>query len=666
MKMKRLFGVFLAFAMTLPLFLTGCQREADDLSSNTSIRQNIVLNMYILTEKETDPEQAKAVELALNEILLPGYRTVLKINYITDDGGDENAYWNAIDKIEAEALEYQEKLAEEAKAAKEAAKEANKKGGSKSSDKKTEEVDKEELEKQNESEYDRLVNMIYGRAANPDLGIEAIEPGIILEEPQLDIFVVNDPKKYSELANSGRLAPLDSYFTAEARVLSSYVYPTFLAGAKLGGNVTYGIPTNKAIGEYEYLVFDKELLQKYGYSAEDMKTLDSLSSYLAVIAANEAGVVPLALSDGGAEPQFFEYYNEAGSAIGLPSNQIFRSAFGSYADSVVKEHFNTVRQYRTAGYIPAQYTEGTRFAVDIRKGNADSPAEWSAKDGREYECVVYKKPVATNNNTLDSVFVVSAASRNPQRAAEIITLFNTVPQLANMLQYGIQGTNYYAVTDENGETKAKLPESNAGAGYYMNPDYTGNHYVKMGLEGEPHNIKADQKQNSDSIVSLYYGFEPSLYIEDELLLEKANEITSSYYSGLCRGDYDVETVYAEVNARLASISVSDSEVNAWAAENDANAARLEAENEAKEAEKEDSDKENDTPDASDEDVQAANSPFDSLLAKINSQFDSYYEKASEAHHAMWKVSSNNFNKSNGNNVEKTTVVSDMKKLVDED
>ena len=716
MKIKRILGIFIALAMTMPIFLTGCQNEADDLESNTSIRQNIVLNMYILTEEETDPEQATAVELAINEILLPDYRTVLKINYISD----EDEYWAAIDAAEAEAIEYQERLEAEAEAAKEAAKEANKNGGVGASADEEEEPDQEELEKENESEYDRLVNMVYGKAGDPENGIEAIEPEIILDNPQLDIFVVNDAKKYSELVSAGRLAPLDSYLTSESKVLNSYVYPTFLTGAKLGGSVTYGIPVNKAIGEYEYLVFDKELLDKYNVSSEDMKTFESLNDYLALIAANEPGVVPLALSEG-ADPQFFEYYDVEGGAIGLPSNQIFRSAFGSYADTVVKEHFITVRNYRVAGYIPDVYTEGTRFAVDIRKGYAYSPEEWMAEDGREYEYQVYKKPIATNNNTLNSIFVVSSASRNPQRAAEIITVFNTVPELANMLQYGIEGTNYYSVTDTDGEKKVKLPENNAGAGYYMNNDYTGNHYIKMVLEGETNHTDDSKKQNSDSIISLYYGFEPSLYIEDELLLEKANQIALSYYPGLCRGDDDVETVYADINNRLSALSVTEAEIDAWVAESPANEKRYEDELAAKAEESENADgavveeavEEADTDEepvdeeiteenAENEDTEAAadeetgdteaeqeaepeeefvaperegagedsgdtaTSPFDQLLAKINDQFDSYYESASDAHHSLWSVSSNNFNKNNGNNVSETKVISDLKKLVEED
>ncbi len=581
MKMKRLLGGFLALCMTLPLALTGCQKEADDLDSNTSIRRNVVLNMYILTDKETKPEQAEAVELALNEILLPDYRTVVKLNYITSDGADEALYWDTIDAVEEEATAHIAKLEAEAEAKKQAEKEANKnKTGT--DNKKSEEVSQEELKKSVESEYDRLVNMIYGKPdTDPDPDVDnSVTPGIVLEDPQLDIFIVNNPEKYRELIDAGRLAPLDMYFNTTAKVLKSYMHPAFLEAAKLGGNITYGIPTNKAIGQYEYIVFNKALLDKYGYSAENMTTLDDLRPYLATIKANEPGVVPLALSEG-VGPQFFDYLGEDGNALGTyydtNGHTVFLKSAYDPKVTVVKDHFNKVREYRLAGYIPATYTEGTPFAVDIRKGYAYSPAQWSLEDGVEYDYSIYKMPIAENENTLDSVFVVSSASRNPDRAAEIITLFSTNAVLANMLQYGIEEVNYYEI-DDNGEKKVKLPDSNAGAGYYMNNDYTGNHYIKMPLLGEDNHIDDYIKQNNDSVYSLAFAYQPTLWLRKEVLVAQANEISQQYYAGLTRGDYDVNTVFAQINAQLSTIqNVDEADILAWLEENPGRMSKYNAE-----------------------------------------------------------------------------------------
>ena len=605
MKMKRILGAFLVLTMLIPMVLTGCKKSDDeDTTDTSSIRQNIVLNMYILTDEKTDLEQAQAVEIALNEILLPDYRTVVKINYIHDDGGDNLEYWNAINEAEDAALAYQLELEAKREAEKAAKKEKNKakEAGSETPATTTEstELSSEELEaaeEKNESEYDRLAKMVFGYDRNKvdengnvvkdDKGnpiVEKVVPEITLKEPQIDIFLVNSSSKYIELAKSGRLAKLDDYLKNEAKLITSNVYPTFTTGATSVAGGLYGIPVNKAIGEYEYLVFNKELLDKYGYKADDLRTIDALGEYLAVIAANEPGVVPLALSDGGVSPQFYEYYLEEGGALGAKYNVygVFaNSPFSSNADEVVKTHFEKVRQYRLAGYIPATYTAGTPFAVDVRKGYADSPAKWSEEDGTEYVCQIYKRPVATTENTLDSMFVVSSASRNPARAAEIITLFNTNPELANMLQYGIFEEHYYMVTEDSGEKKLSVK---GNGGYYMNNDYTGHHFIKAVLAGEEDRTEAFKQQNLDSLLSMFYGFDAETLIEEEIILEKANSITKQYYAGLCRGDYDVETVYATVNAQLATIGVSDSEISAWVGDDPVRSERAKAEGFAKTAE----------------------------------------------------------------------------------
>lgn len=527
MTTKRILSTLIALVMTVPMLLTGCQKRVDDIDSQKSIRQNITLNMYILTEEETDPEQAKAVQMALNEILLPDYKTTVKINYLTEDN-----YWSEIDKIEAETKLYREELEAKEAAEKEAAKQANI-GGKK--DQTEEEIDTEQLEEEIDAEYNELIDQVFD------------QDDIVLENPQLDIFLVNSPEKYKELIDDERIIAIDSYMTLNSKALKSYVYPTFFTGAKLGTMGTYGIPNNKVIGEYEYLVFNKELLDKYGYSSENMKTFDSLAGYLAVIAANEPGVVPLAHAAG---PQFFEYYGEEGSALGLTNTQIIMSAFSEKADETVKNHFKTVRRYKLAGYIPDNYTEGTKFAVDIRKGYAYSPEIWSAAENTEYVCEVYKRPLAKTENTIDSVFVVSAQSRNPQRAVEIISYLTTDPKLVNTLQYGIQDTHYYY----NRETeKVKI---NPNGGYFMNENYTGNQYIKYVLDGEENRLEAFKKQNLDSLVSLYYGYVPELTLTDELILEQANSIAQSYYPGLVSGIYDVDSVFANIIYALESIDVS--------------------------------------------------------------------------------------------------------------
>ena len=97
MKFKKLLSILLAATMLFSaVVMTGCSgtNSEEDAANSTSTREITTVNMYILTESTTTPEAAAAVELEINRILLPEYKTMLKINYLTQD-----EYWPTVDAV---------------------------------------------------------------------------------------------------------------------------------------------------------------------------------------------------------------------------------------------------------------------------------------------------------------------------------------------------------------------------------------------------------------------------------------------------------------------------------------------------------------------------------------------------------------------------------------
>ena len=533
MKSRKFFAAVLALLMLAPAVLSGCKQVDNESSASTNtIKQNVTLNMYVMTNEETDEEQAKAVQMAINEITLPEYKTMVKINYVTAD-----EYWDTIDAAEIAANEYLEQKKAEAEAKKKAQKEANKAGNTapKVDDGKVTEEEIEIVDK----EFNDLIDKVFDENSTD----------ITLEHDQLDIFFVDSPEKYFELIADDRIVSIDNYVTLENKILNSYIHPNFFVGAKAGKGLTYGIPVNKPIGEYEYFVFNKDLLAKYGYDAEALNTFEALGEYLQVIRSREPGIVPLTRA---ASIYGFDFYGDEGSALGtqkFDEDSSFPGFIVSlYEVNAFYKHFETIRSYKLAGYIPANYN-GAPFAVDVRRGGY---ADMAALEEQGYECVVYKAPRATSENILDSVFVVSKASENPSRATEIIRHFNTNPELANLLQYGILGTHYYV------DEKDEVTHVTIDGVYSMNNEQTGNLYIKYSEMGESHLIDSYKAQNLDSVPHAFLGFNPErLDIEDKLMIEKANAITKPYYPGLMAGLYDINSIKTEIKNKLAAIDITE-------------------------------------------------------------------------------------------------------------
>ena len=88
MKVKRLFAGLLAAVITASaVLMSGCSggNSEENSANTTSTRKIVTLNMYVITDKKTDLDNAREVQMDINHILLPQYKTMLKINYLTED-----------------------------------------------------------------------------------------------------------------------------------------------------------------------------------------------------------------------------------------------------------------------------------------------------------------------------------------------------------------------------------------------------------------------------------------------------------------------------------------------------------------------------------------------------------------------------------------------------
>ncbi len=536
MKIKKLLSLILCFAMLVTAVITtGCGEKEDETEEKENKSQVVTLNMFIVTEDETTDEQAKAVQLAINEYTLKSLKTKVKINYLK-----EEEYWQTIEDtilaIEEAALEDAEAEEDVADAADEEVKDAEE-----ASDEEASEEDAAEGEEGKEPEKEVTLD--------DELDQLIADGDVFLEKPQIDIIVFNDYSKYREYANANKLAPLDEFLSLDAKILKSYIYPTYLEAAKLGTGVTYGIPVNGAIGAYEYFVFDAELCDKYGFNVDTVKDFDDLEGFLSVIKANEPYVIPL---NRATAPANYEFFSSEGSPLGVymqPGEKYVPTTITSlYADEGFLSHYRTINRFKKAGYIPDEINPNARYAVQIREGTIEAPSLWEEQDGRKYRTVIYKTPKLTNANALSGVFAVSSKSTNRAKAMELIKEFNINPELANLLQWGVENVHYFMVDENDGNGTISVIND---CGYAMNNNYTGNKYIKYRQEGEPWEFEAQKLQNLDSTLGALAGFNPVLEEKYDVVLANAHAAAYKYYADLIsgNGDFDatVEALMDELN-----------------------------------------------------------------------------------------------------------------------
>ena len=506
MKSKRVLSAVLAALMIFTAVMaTGCSKKNNNDESEAS--GIVTLNMFILTEEETSPSAARDVQMAINEITVPQYKMLIKINYLTADN-----YWEAVDAAEEATISYVAEAVDETENGDAASSadsgkadgtadvpvtsgEAAADGGSVSVETADNTAPDGETVPDADAEEEKksISEMSFNEAIDYVFNIEDVE----LEEPQIDLFVVDDYDKFLELVEDERISEIDIKYDRKA--LTKYIHPTIFTTTSVDGK-TYGVPTNFAMnGEYEFLVFNKTLLDKYGYSVHDLRKVEDMGEYLSLIKQNEPGYYPI--SDlpelAGAEI----YDDILFSLSGLTT--VSASSYPVYLNnSVYMEYLKATADYRKNGYVAAfDGVENAKYAVEFVKANTLIDREWTDEDGTVYQAYLYDIPRVTTAEAFKSAMCVSAYSIHKKETAKLIELFNTDSELANLLQYGIEGRHYRA--EDGIVTFIDTEDSDT---YRMNNFITGNTYIKYATEENADYVENAKKSNLSTAPSAYFGY----------------------------------------------------------------------------------------------------------------------------------------------------------------
>ena len=514
---KGLLCILLMCVMLLPM-LASCRQEADMTETEAEI-----YTLYMIVEENTKEEAVHEVELALNRTVFYRLGAIVKIVALHEDEYND-AVDEAIAQTEAYLLEKKNK----------------------SKNKKNESTDAsgESSEETSDDETSKLVK-------TGDWWLDELTAGreIEIDHPQIDIFIAPGYDRYYELAFNGKLSALDEKLNNEAKALKSSIHSTLLTAAKVNKK-TYGVPVNTAIGEYTYLIFDKELLDKYSVDPHTIRQLSDVKEYAQVLKDNEPEVVPVMGPFPSADIDFL-------IEDGFPAIVEDKYVIPAYESSSVKNYLAMMARYRTLGFFEnaeGKTADEARCAIRIETASLDSLKE---KYGEEdYAFNLYSNPIATNENTIDNTICVSATvnSSNLTKVMQIVTAIYTDPDLMNLLTYGIKDMHY--IVNERGQVE-RLNED-----YMVNPEYFGNRFITSTLVDEDSGkwLKAIQ-QNQDARVSATLGYTSTPValkytdeegVEHEVKEPDYNEIICSvveeYYPKLMQGnaiDLDYDALYKQ-------------------------------------------------------------------------------------------------------------------------
>jgi hypothetical protein len=582
MMIKRLVCLLLGIVMLSACFV-GCSQETDeeamqDVSEEASDNA-VTLSMYLLSEEEVSPEQAQKIETAVNKITKPKFKTQLKLHFYTED-----KYYAALDASFDARI-----AAEEAGMI----------------------IDRtpEEGEKVEDETF-----------VNEEWGITEIKYPTI-DSFQVDIFYMggyDNFLKYRDYKEVGMLTKLDEELAHSSKLLTDYISSQYLTYMDDLNNGTFALPTNTAIGKYQYLLLNKEVLAKTRYNTETGMsqftsfTCDAVQSVLSQVSTEykDDGYAPIysCLGPDGLPLTKWKFWgvDEDGvlcndfSLLACPypnaeylekEASFLAGTMNIFQNSSFKSAVKTLKMYKHNGYYTGteQSLNEGKVAVAYLEGSPDIVAKYSDN----YEVVAIGTPIIETEDLYKDMFAITPYSSDFGRSMEILTFLNTDAEFRNLLLYGIEGENYEMVNsdylDENGQPY-KVVRRTPNNTYVMSPNKTGNTLLAYTLEGgDPTLNEYIKLQNKEAKVSVTMGFlldTETAQVDDEWLentrvlsLEMLKRIREATYEEILDETGFWKKYAAEINANtsfsaMASLREEDATVvgiyqqyRAWAIAN---------------------------------------------------------------------------------------------------
>ncbi len=506
---KKLSCLLIALAMLAGM--SSCSGDGDGIKIDENAKYSMTLTMWLPTSEDTTDEAIAQVENAINKITKANYKTAIDIHAVDDDEYDE-----AIKKRVLEVEEAAERTEAEEKKRKEEEREAKNRG---------ETLAPKETVATTEVQY----------VTGDDGVLEEVYPAATSD--QLDIFCIRGYDEFAFYSDNGYLTPLSESIEASSKILKSYVYPTFLEWGMVPGDTSvFAIPNSHVIGEYTYLLLNKDQCEKLCYDSSEFVTqseqsadmnYDILQQFIEDVGAT-SDITPLRNEFWHPNLYFWNsaYDNDQFSLLASVTSDedtpSTRRVMGNVFNlSQFNKTFLMMKELNEQGYVGKGIE--SEFGAAVIKCDAADIKQYE----EDYYIQVVARPRAETEDVYQSMFGISTYSLDSARAMEILTLINTDPTVRTILQYGVQGVHWDYNTEltDSGEQTIKIISDD----YKMNLVDTGNVFITYPGENIPMSYwEAGKQQNVDSMLSPYIGFTNYINDDNQEKTEKLDALSKEY------------------------------------------------------------------------------------------------------------------------------------------
>lgn len=324
----------------------------------------------------------------------------------------------------------------------------------------------------------------------------------------------------------------------------------------------YAIPSQAPMSSSQSVVFKKDLVEKYNFDYKSVKTYADLEPYLKLIKENEPGITPMLQTASGSVATYIDENYTDDQISGLDFSEKDQKFVNEMKIPSRVERWKTLSDFYKKGYIPLDAATRTEYLSDAKTGKyavLKTPGAYT-EDGEKstsyygFPCVeTYAGNSAISNGVVtSSMSAISATSKHPEEALQVLNLVWKDSDLSNLLAYGIEGTDY--VIDEERSTedmKSIIPNSGKDQKWAIWHNYLGPLWDQWDSTwNRKEALERMQEENRHAKVSSTLGF----YFDSSSVKAELAAVSSTvkeYKANLKVGSVaDVDAYLEEAYAKL--------------------------------------------------------------------------------------------------------------------
>lgn len=271
---------------------------------------------------------------------------------------------------------------------------------------------------------------------------------------KMDIVTVGLTSGITSMVSDDLLLPLDDLLAQRGQAALE-VTKNVAEAQKINGQ-TYAISGYPFAAVAGGFVYNKTMADEYGIEMHDEMTVEEMFAVGEKL--KEHGVY-LTFFGNSAQCNYKFWYGgdlfgSIGEYGGILDAANSDTVVNIYDSQEMRDYFKMVKSWNDAGFLSAgQLTDTTTTQEYFNQGKifgtstaytVNQLASWQAA-GFESAIVRMSAPLISTGSATEFMLGIAANCERPDKAMDLINLIYSDPEVANLIQYGIEGTDYVAV-----------------------------------------------------------------------------------------------------------------------------------------------------------------------------------------------------------------------------